>query len=133
MICAISGAPPTAAVVSRKSGCVFERALIEAYIDQNGTDPISGEPLTTADLVTIDYKPTVGQTPALASLPAMLQAFQGEWDAKLKETLTLKQELVKAKQELSAALYHYDAAVRVASDLAAERDAARAEIIALSK
>lgn len=50
---AVSGAPPTAPVVSKTSGTVYEKALIERYIEENGTDPISGEPLTKEDLIDV--------------------------------------------------------------------------------
>ena len=42
-----------APVVSKTSGTVYEKALIERYIDENGTDPISGEALTKEDLVDV--------------------------------------------------------------------------------
>jgi hypothetical protein len=32
---------------------VYEKALIERYIEENGTDPISGEALTKEDLVEV--------------------------------------------------------------------------------
>lgn len=49
----VSGAPPTAPVVSKTSGTVYEKALIERYIEENGTDPLSGEALTKEDLVDV--------------------------------------------------------------------------------
>lgn len=49
----VSGAPPTAPVVSKTTGTVYEKALIERYIDENGTDPLSGEALTKEDLVDV--------------------------------------------------------------------------------
>ena len=51
--CAISGEPPQDPVVSSKSGHVYERRLILKYITDNGTDPITGEKLEEADLVTV--------------------------------------------------------------------------------
>jgi hypothetical protein len=49
----VSGSPPTAPVVSKTSGSVYEKALIERYIEENGTDPISGEALTMEDLIDV--------------------------------------------------------------------------------
>jgi hypothetical protein len=49
----VSGSPPTAPVVSKTSGTVYEKALIERYIEENGTDPLSGEALTLDDLVDV--------------------------------------------------------------------------------
>lgn len=51
--CAISGEPPQEPVVSQKSGNVYERRLIVKYINENGTDPITGEKLEEADLIAI--------------------------------------------------------------------------------
>jgi hypothetical protein len=51
--CALSGEPPQDAVISAKSGQVYERRLIEKYIAENGTDPVSGEKLEEADLITV--------------------------------------------------------------------------------
>jgi len=51
--CGISGEPPQDAVVSAKSGHVYERRLILKYINDNGTDPLTGEKLEESDLLTI--------------------------------------------------------------------------------
>ncbi|MCJ1402752.1 hypothetical protein MMC11_005973 [Xylographa trunciseda] len=126
MLCAISGESPQLPVVSRKSGNVFERRLIEAYISENGTDPITNEELTIDDLIDVKSSRTVRpRPPTLTSIPALLSVFQNEWDALALETYTLKQQLVQTRQELSTALYQHDAAVRVIARLSRERDEAR--------
>ena len=51
--CGISGEPPQDPVVSSKSGHVYERRLILKYINDNGTDPLTGEKLEESDLLTI--------------------------------------------------------------------------------
>lgn len=51
--CAISGEAPEDAVVSVKSGHVYERRLITKYIAENGTDPVTGERLDDSDLVAV--------------------------------------------------------------------------------
>lgn len=51
--CALSGEPPQDPVVSSKSGHVYERRLITKYVADNGTDPITGEKLEEADLVSV--------------------------------------------------------------------------------
>ncbi len=51
--CAISGEPPQDPVVSAKSGHVYERRLVQKYISENGTDPVTGEKLEESDLVSV--------------------------------------------------------------------------------
>lgn len=107
-------------------GNVFEKRLIEAYIAQNGKDPVTGEDLSTDDLVEVKTSRTVRpRPPTLTSIPSLLGVFQEEWDALALETYTLRQTLVQTRQELSSALYQHDAAVRVIARLTKERDEAR--------
>lgn len=125
--CAISGEPPQDPVVSTKSGHVYERRLITKYIAENGTDPITGEKLEEADLITVKASPKASapRPPAMTSVPALLHTLQNEWDALMLETFTLKQQYNATRQELSHALYQQDAATRVVARIAKERDAAR--------
>jgi pre-mRNA-processing factor 19 len=51
--CAISGEPPQDPVISTKSGHVYERRLVQKYITENGTDPVTGEKLEESDLVSV--------------------------------------------------------------------------------
>ncbi|KAL4868062.1 hypothetical protein BDV12DRAFT_170291 [Aspergillus spectabilis] len=126
MLCAISGEAPQVPVVSPKSGSVFEKRLIEAYIAENGKDPVTGEELSTDDLIEVKSQRVVRpRPPTLTSIPSLLSVFQEEWDALALETYTLRQTLAQTRQELSAALYQHDAAVRVIARLAQERDEAR--------
>ena len=75
-------------------GNVFERRLIEAYISENGTDPVNGEELTTDDLLDLKQPRSVKpRPPTLTSIPALLSTFQNEWDAIILETYQLKQQL----------------------------------------
>ncbi|KAK9451043.1 Prp19/Pso4-like-domain-containing protein [Limtongia smithiae] len=132
MLCGISGVEPREPVVSRKSGSVYEKRLLEAYVREYGTEPITGEELTAADIVALDESSTSSQTPARtpqqASIPSLLQGFQNAWDGAVLETATLRQELAKTRQDLSTALYYHDAAVRVVARLTAERDEAVAAL-----
>ncbi|KAI4135961.1 MAG: hypothetical protein LQ347_000193 [Umbilicaria vellea] len=126
MLCAISGEAPQVPVASRKSGNVFEKRLIEAYISENGKDPVTNEELTTEDLVDLKSARVVRpRPPTLTSIPSLLSVFQNEWDALALETYTLRQQLAQTRQELSTALYQHDAAVRVIARLSRERDEAR--------
>jgi pre-mRNA-processing factor 19 len=145
--CAISGEPPQDPVISTKSGHVYERRLVQKYITENGTDPVTGEKLEESDLVSVKastYVPlsvmhqcsnqtplplgpgaAVPRPPTHSSIPALLTALQNEWDALVLETFTLKQQYNSTRQELSYALYSQDAASRVIARLMRERDAAR--------
>ncbi|KAK5047151.1 hypothetical protein LTR84_007094 [Exophiala bonariae] len=126
MLCAISGEEPQVPVVSRKSGNVYEKRLVEAYISENGTEPTTGESITIEDLVDLKSPHTVRpRPPTLTSIPALLGVFQEEWDSLALQTYTLQQNLHQTRQELSTALYQNDAAQRVIARLIKERDDAR--------
>jgi pre-mRNA-processing factor 19 len=126
MLCAISGEAPREPVASRKSGNVFEKRLIEAHIAEHHTDPVTGEELQVEDLIELKSPQVVTpRAPNLTSIPALLSAFQNEWDAIVLETYTLKNQLAQTRQELSTALYQNDAATRVVARLSRERDEAR--------
>ncbi|KAG5513699.1 hypothetical protein PMAC_000737 [Pneumocystis sp. 'macacae'] len=108
------------------TGNVFEKRLIEAYIEENKTDPVTGESLTLEDLVELKTPKTIrGRPPQATSIPSLLAIFQNEWDSLALETYNLKQQLNQARQELSTALYQHDAACRVIARLLKERDEAR--------
>lgn len=117
-------------------GTLYEKRLIEAHIARHGTDPLTHEPLTLDDLVPLggSSKATVvrpPRPPQLTSIPSLLAAFQNEWDALALETFGLREELARAREELSTALYQQDAAIRVITRLTKERDEARAALAAL--
>ncbi|KAI8248217.1 Pre-mRNA-processing factor 19 [Colletotrichum sp. SAR 10_77] len=126
MLCAISGEAPQEPVASKKSGTVFEKRLIEKYIEENGTEPVTGEALTADDLLPLTQSHIVRpRPPTLTSIPALLATFQNEWDALALETFNLKEQLARTREELATALYQHDAAVRVIARLTKERDEAR--------
>ncbi|OTB07905.1 hypothetical protein M426DRAFT_317412 [Hypoxylon sp. CI-4A] len=126
MLCSISGEAPQEPVVSKLSGAVFEKRLIEKYIEENGKDPVSGEDLSLDDLLPIKSSRVVRpRPPTLTSIPALLSTFQNEWDALALETYNLSEHLTRTRQELATALYQHDAAVRVIARLTKERDEAR--------
>ncbi len=109
-----------------KVGNVFEKRLIEAYIAENGKDPVTGEELGNDDLIDLQSSRIVRpRPPTLTSIPSLLSTFQNEWDALALETYTIRQQLAQTRQELSTALYQHDAAVRVITRLTRERDEAR--------
>ncbi|KAI2466983.1 Prp19-domain-containing protein [Annulohypoxylon bovei var. microspora] len=126
MLCALSGEAPQEPVVSKLSGAIFEKRLIEKYIEENGKDPVSGEDLGLDDILPVRSSRVVRPRPAtLTSIPSLLSTFQNEWDALALETYNLREQLVRTREELSTSLYQYDAAVRVIARLTKERDEAR--------
>lgn len=135
MFCALSGEAIVDAVVSPRSGSVFERKLIESYIATAGKDPINDEPLSTSDLIPLSLTSPIvpPKPPTYSSIPTMLSAFQNEWDALALETYTLRKQLHDVRKELSGALYRYEAAVRVAARVTKERDDAQTALTKLTE
>ncbi|KIO27855.1 hypothetical protein M407DRAFT_7080 [Tulasnella calospora MUT 4182] len=125
--CKISGEPPQEPVISSKSGEIYERRLILKYIQENGTEPATGEKLEETDLITLKANPksSAPRPPSATSIPSLLHTLQNEWDSLMLEFYTLNQQHQSTRQELSNALYQQDAATRVIARLIKERDAAR--------
>jgi len=120
LLTVVSGSPPTVPVVSKTSGTVYEKALIERYIgepafafrsrytthhppDENGTDPISGEALTKEDLVDVKANPsTLPPRPANhTSIPSLLTGLQSEYDSIMLESLEIKKSYESNRSVLS--------------------------------
>ncbi|XP_047317219.1 pre-mRNA-processing factor 19 homolog 1-like [Impatiens glandulifera] len=126
MNCSISGEVPEEPVVSKKSGLLYEKRLIERHISDYGKCPITGEPMSKEDIVPVKTGKIVKPRPLqAASIPGMLGMFQIEWDSLMLSNFALEQQLHTARQELSHALYQHDAACRVIARLKKERDEAR--------
>lgn len=141
MFCAISGKPPVKAVLSPNSKCIFEQHLLEQYIDQNGTDPITNDALKKSDLIEINTTPhqlSLSETLDSAtiannySIPSLLNTLQKEWDAVMLENFELRKQLDSCKKSLSDALYRYDAVAATAAKAFVERDQLRQELTELT-
>jgi pre-mRNA-processing factor 19 len=146
-MCLVSGTVPQDPVVSVKSGHLFERRLIETYIDEQHRCPITGQDLSKADLLTVESKQhsrystslcmiankvVTPRSAAATSIPSVLSLLQNEWDAVMLETFALKQQYLRIRQELSEALYQKDAASRVIARLMKDRDAAKEYVVTRS-
>ena len=128
MFCAISGVAPKHAVAD-KNGSLYERELIEAYIEQHGRDPINNEPLSKEDLLELHSSPfTKPRAPSETSIPNTLMTLQNEWDALMIETFELRKRNFELQKQLTNALYESDAAKRVIARLLVERDEARKQL-----
>ncbi|KAK9455108.1 Prp19/Pso4-like-domain-containing protein [Dipodascopsis uninucleata] len=115
-------------------GAVFERSAIEDYIYKNSQDPLTGNSLSEDDLIEIKDPRIVESKPASSqSIPSLLQIFQTEYDSLALESFQLKKELLKAREELSKAIYYHNAAVKVAAKISKERDEAQATLDRLTK
>lgn len=128
--CVITGEIPEVPVISKKSGHIFERSLIEKIIRSEGKCPVTNEPLTLDDIVAVQSPEKIVQAraPSDTSIVNLLKIFQNEWDALMLESFKLKKHLHSVRQELSHALYQHDAACRVIARVVKERDQARAEL-----
>jgi pre-mRNA-processing factor 19 len=122
--CAISGQPLLEPVVSIKTGHVFERGVVVKFIQSTGRCPITGVDLKLEDLITVQSQGSAKPRPlSHTSVPALIEAFQQEWDASVLETQSLQQHLAGLRKELAHSLYQYDAACRVIARLLQENAA----------
>lgn len=119
MLCALSGQVPSEPVVSPRSGCIFERSIIEAYVQENHQDPINGDPLESTDLISVTPQlgPGASRTPELASIPALMKALQSEYTGLVLESYTLRKQLRDTEIQLAEERERNDASLRVIARL----------------
>jgi pre-mRNA-processing factor 19 len=126
---AVSGEVPSDPVVSRKTGHVYERRLLEKHLEMTGSCPVTGEPMTMDDVIAIQTpKHVVPRTPAATSVSGLMGALQKEWDSLMLSSSELRRALHRTRAQLSQMMYQYDASCRVIARLVRERDDARARL-----
>nr|CCC89557.1 putative WD-repeat protein [Trypanosoma congolense IL3000] len=118
MLCCISNRPPYEPVVSRSSGCLYERSLIEKYIAEHGRCPVTGETLHVDDLIAVRQSPVISTSAVSGdTVPNLLSKLHAQWDAIMLEQFVMRQKLAQTQQELEQALHQYEAACRVIAKL----------------
>eukprot|EP01147_Barroeca_monosierra_P009068 gene9068-1382_t len=133
-ISCVSGSVPEEPVISPKSGAVFERRLIEKYLQESNVDPVSGEELDITELIPVKgHSIVTPRAPNATSIPTLLKTFQDEWDAQMLETFELKKHVMELRQELTHSLYQHDASCRLIARLTRERDQAREALVSLQQ
>jgi len=129
MLCCITGTSPEEPVISKKTGHLFEKRIVEKYLQQHGKCPVTDQELTPEDLLPVQSSRVPKPRPAQASsIPGLLSLLQNEWDAMMLESYTMKQHLDSVRQELAHALYQHDAACRVIARVIKERDSYKAQV-----
>ncbi|CAG7900265.1 unnamed protein product [Brassica rapa] len=115
MNCAVSGEVPVEPVVSKKTGLLYEKRLIERHISDYGKCPVTGELHTIADIVAIKTGKIIKPKPLhTASIPGLLGSFQTH-DAACRVIARLKKERDEARQLLSEAERQLPAAPEAAT------------------
>lgn len=154
-VCGISGKVPSHPVVTRSSGVLYEKSLIEAYIDLHHRCPVTGEELEKDGLLPLYTHPSSGvQESTLRScvttlpmsacgggwmekegeiqgvhvVPSLVDRLQSEWKSMQLEQFALRQQLAQTKQELAHALQKNEAACRVVARLHQTCDTLRSQV-----
>jgi len=130
MYCTISREICTHPVVSKKTGHIYEKDLVNKHLKLTGKCPVTEQDMTVEDLIEIKGydAPSRPRPPTASSIPSLLRAFQNEWDQLMLDSFNLKKHCEETRQQLSHALYQYDAACRVIARLTQERDEALARL-----
>jgi pre-mRNA-processing factor 19 len=113
MICSISQQVADLPVASRVSGHVYERTIIARHLALHGSCPFTGQPMQEADLVPLQLDAPL----PTASIPEAIDALAHKFDQQVLHLHSLKAELLKARCQLSDALYRLEAATRVIAKL----------------
>jgi len=128
-ICSLSENIIEEPVVSKTTGHIYEKKIIEKYITNFGKCPITSNPMTTEDLIKVNTqlfsKP---KSTKENSLPGLFSQLETQMENVLSETYQLKQKVDSSREELTHSLYQNDASLRVISKLIKEKDSIIQEI-----
>lgn len=128
-ICSLSGKIIEEPVVSRTTGHIYEKKIIEKYLTNFGKCPVTSNPMSSDDLIKVNTqifsKP---KTTKENSLPGLFGQLENQMENVLSETYQLKEKVDSSREELTHSLYQYDASLRVISKLIKERDSIIQEI-----
>ena len=128
-ICSISGNLVEEPVVSKLTGHIYEKNIIEKYITNFGKCPISQKPMTENDLIKVNTQNfTRPKNLKENSIGGLFSGLQNGMMNLLSETNDLKKHVDNSREELSHSLYQYDASLRVITKLIKERDSIIQEI-----
>lgn len=128
-ICSLSGNIIEEPVVSKTTGHIYEKRIIEKYLSNFGKCPISSNPMTLDDLIKVNTQmfsrpKTINEN----SIPGLFSNLENQMENILAETFELKNKVDSGREELTHSLYQYDASLRVISKLIKERDSIIEEI-----
>uniref|UniRef100_A0A6G3MEZ3 Pre-mRNA-processing factor 19 n=1 Tax=Henneguya salminicola TaxID=69463 RepID=A0A6G3MEZ3_HENSL len=122
-VCSLSGEIAQTPVVSLLSKNLFESRILEKYVEANGKDPITDEPMTLDDIIPIKTSTTVAPKLSYQSgIPVLLKTLQDEWDTFALQNHIKSKKLNSIKKELSLSLYQLDSACRIIARLLKEND-----------
>lgn len=128
-ICSLSGNIIEEPVVSKSTGHIYEKKIIEKYLTNFGKCPMTSNPMSLDDLIKVNTNIfTKPKSTKENSLPGLFSQLQNQMENVLSETYELKQKVDSGREELTHSLYQYDASLRVISKLIKERDSILQEI-----
>jgi len=128
-ICSLSGNIIEEPVVSKTTGHIYEKRIIEKYLSNFGKCPITSNSMSLDDLVKVNTQMfSRPKTTKENSIPGLFSNLQNQMENILAETYELKNKVDSGREELTHSLYQYDASLRVISKLIKERDSIIQEI-----
>jgi len=131
--CDISGEPCSHPYVT-PSGGVYEKANIERWISENGTDPKTNRALSKKEIIEVKQAPGVRAHPPQAmTIPAIIKSLRDEWDATVLQNAQMAKDTTMNADELKEKLYHHDAACRIIARLTQQMDETKLMLLDVQK